>query len=208
MFSGIVEAQAPILNITQSEFTTRFSISRPFIFDDISVGDSVCVDGTCLTVEEVSDAEICFCLGPETLRLTAWGHSSLQAGKLVNLERSLKLNSRVHGHFVTGHVDGVVEIVDIERAGDARWLSLRIPSHLKTYLWTKGSLCLGGVSLTINDVDKNIISVCLIPETLRKTNFASLQVGSKLNIEVDSMARAWVHLQKHSPKGVDLAYDS
>ncbi len=192
MFSGIVECQSPVLKVVPRQGVLEVHIGRPGQFNQLSVGDSVSVNGVCLTIEFYDSEKIVVALAAETLQVTQWDEKSL-LGRTVNLERSLSFGDRVHGHLVTGHVDSLGEVVAIERAGECSKVRLRAPQQLRSYFWKKGSLAVNGVSLTINQVDSlGTIEVCLIPETLKSTNLGSLQEGDKVSIEADNLAKGLV----------------
>lgn len=188
MFSGIVESQAKILGFSPSGSVYRLVIQRPQGFDDIQTGDSICINGVCLTVETFSSSELTFAVGPETLKITGWNSSNPLSGS-VNCERSLRFGDRMHGHLVTGHVDSVARIARIESQSDTLIFEIEVPEQIAPLVWKKGSLALNGVSLTINDVESNRASFCLIPETLKRTNLANIAVGGLLNVEADNLAR-------------------
>ena len=189
MFSGIVEAKAQVLSAESvgSELL-RLTLSRPQDFNDLRTGDSVATDGICLTVERFDDKTMVFALGAETLRVTGWTRESL-LGREVNLERSLKFGDRIHGHLVSGHVDAVGTVVSYRDLGGSVELGVKAPKDLLRFVWKKGSWAINGVSLTINGVQDSVVSHCLIPETLSRTNLGSLRVGERVNLEVDMWAR-------------------
>jgi riboflavin synthase len=211
MFSGIVEAKARLLKFTSENPTNqspcRIIIEKPINFNDLRIGDSIAVNGICLTVEAFDEQGIQFCLGRETLQITGWGESELRA-KPLNLERSMRANERVHGHFVTGHVDTMARVTFLHDLNGCRDLKVELSAELSDYFWRKGSLTINGVSLTINDVSRKVqssearsqerlqISVTLIPETLLRTNLSDLKLGDVVTIEMDQFARALVHLAK------------
>lgn len=200
MFSGIVEAQARIVSVVSEPGLVRIQVERPSSFDDLKPGDSVAVDGICLTVESRLNSHgvgpIQFALAAETLAVTGWTEASLM-GRAVNLERSLRVGDRVHGHFVTGHVDAMGEVISASDDGRSRLLDVLAPASVAPYVWRKGSWALNGVSLTVNEILPSagggvIVKHCLIPETLARTNLRDLQAGSRATIEVDSTARAFL----------------
>lgn len=197
MFAGIVEAKTSIQSLNEQAGTLTIILEKPTSFNDIGIGDSIAVNGVCLTVESFNDKSIQFSLGPETLRVTGWSGLKLQ-GQVLNLERSLRWGDRVHGHVVLGHVDGMAEVVNLQDApGPVRILEFRLLKHdLMAFLWQKGSVTVNGVSLTVNEVNDatDTFSVCLIPETLKRTNLADLQHNHLVTIEVDQWARAY---QRH-----------
>lgn len=195
MFSGIVETQTQVLDAQKEGGLVRILLARPPEFDDLRIGDSVCVNGVCLTVEKFDDSTMSFALGDETLKITGWNQDNLSKA-FVNVERSLRLGDRIHGHIVSGHVDAVGEVVSVSDAGGSRILEIRMPAELKPLVWKKGSWAVNGVSLTVNDVYGDVVSVCLIPETLARTNLGSLQPGMRVNLEADMMARGLIHALK------------
>ena len=200
MFSGIVETTSPVLAADQGDNLLQIYVQRPPSFNDLVVGASIAVDGVCLTVEEFDAGKIRFSLGPETLKITGWLVGGV-IGRVVNLERSLRLQDRIDGHLVTGHVDDTCEIKELGRQSQTQQMTLQLPVALRPYVWSKGSVTLNGVSLTVNATDVQLFSVGLIPETLRRTNLGRLQAGDRVNLEVDNLARGlvhWARLQKES----------
>lgn len=193
MFSGIIEATGVVKSLREDLGVLRVEIEKPIEFNDLRSGDSICVDGVCLTVESFSDGLMRYAIGPETLRVTGWTLGNLQ-NRRVNLERSLKLGDRIHGHIVTGHVDTVGEIARSETAGEALLLTVHFPAEFGKFIWRKGSITVNGVSLTINSATASEFELCLIPETLKRTNLAHLRQGDRVNLEMDSYARGLVHL--------------
>jgi riboflavin synthase len=192
MFSGIIETTVTLMRKEKLDQAERIWINRPADFNDIKIGDSICTNGVCLTVEGFDEKQIQFCLGLETLTLLK-NSLSLWEKYPINLERSLRLGDRVHGHLVTGHADGVAKVVSSQPDGDVWILIVEVPEgHLK-YFWKKGSACVNGVSLTINEIERNRLSFCLIPETLHVTNLKFFQVGDFINIESDYLAKAYIH---------------
>ena len=197
MFSGIVEALSDILKIENKNTNNgvvRIFVSKPVHFNDIKVGDSICTNGVCLTVESFDDAQIQFCLGYETLTLL--GQNFILWSKYgVNLERSLRYGDRVHGHLVTGHVDSLAEIVKTESEGECWFIDFKVQPQVAKYFWKKGSVCLGGVSLTVNEFQNNIVSVCLIPETIKSTNLSMYKSGDLISVESDYLAKAYLSMK-------------
>jgi len=196
MFSGIVESKAKLLQYTPhdpSHLTAQIKIEKPSDFNDLKNGDSIAVNGICLTVATFDDNVIVFDLGTETLKLCVGVFSSQP--RIYNLERSLKLGDRIHGHMVTGHVDAMAVVSKIAASGASQLLTLQLQNSVHSAMvWRKGSLCVNGVSLTINDVHNEAsvctVEFCLIPETLTRTNLGDLKIGDKVTIEFDQMARA------------------
>jgi riboflavin synthase len=168
--------------------TTRLSIGCRTVTSDATEGVSIAVNGACLTVVERSDEHLAFDVSEETLRRTSF--SRLRAGDPVNLERPLTLSSRLGGHLVQGHVDGVGEVVEIDLADDgSAWISVRAPDRVARYLVDKGSVCVDGVSLTIASRHGVTFGVALIPHTLEVTTLGNAEVGDPLNLEVDVIAK-------------------
>lgn len=188
MFSGIIEAVGTVKDVRAEGHLLRIFVDRPEHFEDLSRGDSVAHDGVCLTLENSDKQTMEFVLAAETLRVTRWTVESLQ-GKRFNLERALCVGSRLHGHIVTGHVDTLSEVCDVREWKGSTVVEVKVPSTDRALIWTKGSICLNGVSLTINDVHDDRLQVCLVPETLRRTNLGDLEVGQVVNVEFDSLAR-------------------
>lgn len=192
MFSGIIESQSRVLAAAQEDRVVRLKVEKPSSFNDLNLGDSISCNGICLTVEAFNSEMMQFALGAETLQVTGWSAASL-LGRSLNLERSLRFGDRIHGHMVSGHVDGLGEIALLDQHGGSLLMTIQIPDQLRPLLWKKGSWAVNGVSLTINSVDKSGVSVCLIPETLKRTNLAELRLGDRVTVEVDMMARGILH---------------
>lgn len=198
MFSGIVEQCTEITDVFAGDQNLKVLVSRPALFDDLNIGDSIAIDGVCLTIEEYNQTKMQFTLAHETLAITGWNASYL-TGKKVNLERSLKLGDRMHGHMLTGHVDCVAEVTEARSQGDNFFLSVNFPIEFKKFIWVKGSITINGVSLTINKVEHNRLQVCLIPETLNRTNLKFLKINDQVNLEMDNWARGLVHFLAMAP---------
>ena len=197
MFSGIIEATSILNVIREAEGGIQVSIKKPNSFNDLNVGDSISVDGVCLTVESFDLNTVQFFIAVETIRVTNWSRAVL-SGKYVNLERALKVDSRLHGHWVTGHVDTVSKVLTKKQVGESLIIQLKMMPGFKKIIWSKGSVTLNGVSLTVNEVTDKHFSVCLIPETLKVTNLKSLEDNDQVNIEFDYMARAVVNFMENS----------
>jgi len=186
MFTGIIESEGTISSLVKKGADTSINILfDQATLDDIKPGDSIAVNGVCLTVEAITNNELSFYLSVESISKIA----DLKLNQKVNLERSLKINERISGHFVFGHVDGVCTITEIvELDGCQRWL-LKAPKELIKYIAKKGSVSLSGVSLTVNSVSDYVFSINLIPFTLSHTTLKYNKAGDKLNIEIDMLAR-------------------
>ena len=184
MFTGIVEATVPLTSIKSQSNALEVGLSRPPFFDDLKAGDSIACDGVCLTLESWDSSTLFFTLGAESLSLLRWTPENLQ-NRLFHLERSLTFGDRVHGHLVSGHVDALTTLVERQSAGDCLLLAFDIPEAHRSQVWRKSSVCISGVSLTVNEVREGRAWVCLIPETLRRTHLGHHSVGAHLNLETD-----------------------
>ena len=184
MFTGIIEAVGPTKAVRSGDQCLQLDIERPSHFDDLKIGDSVACDGICLTIESFDTEKMTFTLGYETLQVTGWTSKNLE-NRSWNLERSLRFGDRVHGHLVSGHVDAMAPVVESYSQGDSWILKAQLPDHLGRYVWKKSSLTLQGVSLTVNSFDGHLAEVCLVPETLKKTNLKMVNVGEQVTIETD-----------------------
>jgi riboflavin synthase len=189
MFTGLIQAVGQVAAIERQESSARLEISSKEIAAQIAQGDSVSINGTCLTVVSFDESKFAVDVMVQTLNLTSTG--SLEVGSAVNLELATRTADRLGGHIVQGHVDGVAEVVAI--SADSQWtrMDLSIPKELMKYVVAQGSICVEGVSLTVGELNDpaDQISVWLIPETLAKTNLSDKQVGDRLNIEVDVLAK-------------------
>ena len=184
MFTGIVEVKSPIIEVFPGDQSLQVQVARPSDFDDIKIGDSIACNGVCLTVESFDEKQMAFTIGYETLQITGWRVEDL-TGKQFNLERSLKFGDRIHGHLVSGHVDASAKLLKKDWAGDCLLLNFSLPVEQRSQVWHKSSVALNGVSLTVNWVEGNEFQVCLVPETLRKTNMDELVEGQQVNLETD-----------------------
>jgi len=205
MFTGLIEAQAKILKIENNVEVTSIEIQRPEFFDDLQKGHSVAVNGVCLTVTNSDPSHsdfIRFDLGAETLAVSAL--DQLKESQFLNLERAMKLGERLHGHIVTGHVDavGVVKKAEFIDKG-CMLISVKLGNR-SNYIWSKGSIVLNGVSLTINQVHDNAFEVCLVPETIEKTNLKELNSGDTINIEYDFMAKGVIRASEIMSQNIEL----
>ncbi len=184
MFTGLIETQGKILSCNLTSLGARFSICAEFSDNTLKIGDSVCVNGACHTVISINDNVFEVETMNETLSKTNF--SKLKVGSIVNLERSLALNSRLDGHFVTGHIDGVGKLISIKKDGFSNVYRIEFDTK---YIIQKGSVALNGVSLTVSAVDKNYFEVSLIPHTLNETNLKDSKVGDLINIELDILSK-------------------
>ena len=189
MFSGIIAAVGRITELTpRNDGTPTVSLSVDaglLDLSDVAIGDSIACNGVCLTVVDRRDKRFCVDVSPETLSCTI----GLDAPGAINLEKALRLADRLGGHLVSGHVDGVGEVLRFDPVGDNRLLEIRAPQSLAKYIARKGSITVNGVSLTTNTVVGASFSINLIPHTLEATTLGSLQAGRKVNLEIDLIAR-------------------
>ncbi|MBI5414315.1 riboflavin synthase [Candidatus Peregrinibacteria bacterium] len=183
MFTGIIEAMAKVLSFEGN----TLQIERPRNYERLHVGQSIAVNGACLSLTKFSRKFLEFTVVPETLSRTNLAHATI-----LNLERALPVNGRFNGHVVLGHGDDVLPIIKIQESFPGRMYSFKIPEKLSPFLVEKGSVALNGVSLTIAKISKKSFSVAIIPQTLAMTNFGSLHISDLVNIEVDSMAKYWL----------------
>ncbi len=187
MFTGIVEELGHVRRIEVHDGHARLEVACDTVLDGAVVGDSIAVDGCCLTITSLPAEAFSADLMAETLRATALG--DLAEGDAVNLERAMRADSRFGGHLVQGHVDAVGEVVAREELPGTVFLSLRVPDHLVGYLVPKGSITVAGVSLTVVDIVEGVVRIGLIPHTLAVTSFGRLDVGDHVNLEADVVAK-------------------
>ena len=186
MFTGIVQAVGHVREVLSESGATRVVIAAGALdLSDVAIGDSIAVDGVCLTVTSLGADAFAVDVSAETLACT----SGFARGQRVNLEKALRLADRLGGHLLSGHVDGVGEIVQVQPVGENRLLGVRVAGDLQKYVARKGSIAVNGVSLTVNEVAGDHVHINLIPHTLSASNLAGLAVGSRVNIEVDLLAR-------------------
>jgi riboflavin synthase len=194
MFTGIVEELGQVLEFQPGSTGARLKVACSAILRDAALGASIAVNGTCLTAVELKPDRFSADLAPETLKRTNLGE--LKTGSAVNLERPLRADGRLDGHFVLGHVDTTAEIVSLTLLGDENWwLRIRVPSEFQRYIVSKGSLAVDGISLTVAAVEEDVVSFTIIPHTYAHTTLHGYHAGSRVNLEVDIMAK---HLEKLS----------
>jgi riboflavin synthase len=186
VFTGLVEEVGRVTSIGEGEML-RLSISAGRVIEDTRAGDSICVNGACLTVGEVDGRTLTFFAMPETLRRTALG--SLAVGSPVNLERAMSAGSRFGGHIVQGHVDGVGEALGVRPEGDAEIWEFGAPEAVLRYCVQKGSVCVDGISLTIVSIGDGTFTVSILPQTRANTNLGELGAGSRVNLEADVIGK-------------------
>ena len=189
MFTGLIGELGSITAIEKSESSAVFTINAPQLISQIAVGDSVAVNGVCLTATSISGTTFTADVMIQTLSLTSL--SGLNLASSVNLELAAQLNSRLGGHMVQGHVDGVASVVGLTPGDKWAQFDITVPPHLAKYIVNQGSICLDGVSLTVGGIDdsNNVVTVWLIPETLAATNLSAKSAGDLVNVEVDVLAK-------------------
>jgi len=188
MFTGIIQSKGSIKEIFSSSDGARLKINTNALdLSDTNVGDSIAVDGVCLTVTELTGSSFTADVSNETLTCTTF--SALKQGKNVNLERSLRVNQGIDGHLVSGHVDGIGAVNSIEKDGDSVRIKIEVQGDIIKYIAKKGSICINGVSLTVNSVENNFFDVNIVPHTLSATTLGDLSLQSNVNIEIDQIAR-------------------
>lgn len=188
MFTGIVEAKGTVYSSTQEDGNLVLMIETPVTFlADGKIGESVSVNGVCLTVIEIGALSFTTEVMDESLRLTTLGQ--LEKGSAVNLERSLRTSDRLGGHIVQGHVDGVGEVESVQKNEGSTDVCITFPKDLARYISKKGAISVNGVSLTVTQVGDSSFCTSLIPHTLEVTNLSDLEQGSEVNLEIDMFAR-------------------
>ena len=186
MFTGLIEDLGEVLDVRRSAEGTRLTVSSS-LAGELSEGDSVAVNGVCLTAAEIDGSSFSADVMNETLRLSSL--AEVAPGAPVNLELPMRVGDRLGGHIVQGHVDGVGTIVEVREDGFARRITIAAPPEVVPYVVRKGSIAVDGISLTVADVDQRSFTVSLIPETLERTNLGLAAAGATVNLEVDVLAK-------------------
>ncbi|MDE0868396.1 MAG: riboflavin synthase [Aquiluna sp.] len=187
MFTGIIEELGTVTGITKQSDALRLTIKGNMVLGDLKRGDSISCSGTCLTAIEIDENGFTADVMMETIKLTSL--MEVVVGDPINLERAMNAQTRYGGHVVQGHIDGVGEFVSRETSENWDWVRIRIPRELLRYVVMKGSITFDGISLTVNEISDDVIGLSLIPETLQVTTLGSKKPGSKVNVEVDVMAK-------------------
>jgi riboflavin synthase len=189
MFTGLIAELGVVTAIEKGESSAVFTINAPQLISEINLGDSVAVNGVCLTATSISGTSFTADVMVQTLSLTSL--SQIAVGSPVNLELAAQLNARMGGHMVQGHVDGVATVKGLTPGDKWAQFDITVPAHLAKYIVNQGSICLDGVSLTVGAIDDatNVVTVWLIPETLERTNLSSKKPGDLINVEVDVLAK-------------------
>ena len=183
MFTGIVEEVGSVVSISSKGMAVR----AERVMSDLKLGDSIAINGACLTAVSLSDSGFSVDLSPETMRRTSLG--DLAAGGAVNLERALSASDRMGGHIVQGHVDGTGRITSTREDGDSIILRVRAPKRMMPYIVEKGFIAVDGISLTVVKVGTSSFTLSVIPYTLRNTNLETLSIGARVNLEADILAK-------------------
>jgi len=209
LFTGIIEEVGKVRSLRRQAESAILVVEARAVGAELKPGDSVAVNGACLTVTERKGNGFSCDLSPETLQRTTLGEA--HRGMAVNLERPLSLGSRLGGHFVQGHVDGIGRLVSRAPWGDGSVLTVEFPAELERYLVHKGSVAIDGISLTIASLKGTAFSVAVIPFTLKMTNLGGLQIGSPVNLEVDILGKYverffQLGLAADRPSGLNVAY--
>jgi riboflavin synthase alpha subunit len=186
MFTGLIEAVGEVVDARSTAGGIHLRI-RTGLSGELTPGDSLAVNGVCLTVTIAERGEVHADVGPETARITTLG--SLQRAQPVNLERPLRADARFGGHFVQGHVDGTGALEEVRQEQDARWLTIAFPAALAPYLVRKGSVAVDGISLTVAGLDETRFDVMIIPFTWDHTNLKALKAGDRVNLECDMIGK-------------------
>lgn len=200
MYTGIVQAVRPLLEVTSYPGHNQFTIDlTPALLDELKIGASVSVEGTCLSVTEIDGSRVSFDAMNATLERT--NLRNFRAGQGVNIERSAKMNAEVGGHLMAGHIATTAEIVELSIKDIGAFITFRMPPEWGKYVFPRGFIGVNGCSLTVAEVHDNVVTINLIPETLRQTTFASYHTGELLNIEVDHQTMVLVDVVERTIKG-------
>src|SRR3989338_577953 len=187
MFTGLIEEVGVVKEISNKGDNLRLTLAANKIMDDMSMGSSIAIDGTCLSVVKYTNKTFEVDVSEETVKKTTIG--GFKSGRKVNLERALKVGSRLGGHFVTGHIDGIGNITKFDKAVDGAYLSIKAPEDTIKYMVYKGSVAIDGISLTVASVESDSITIALIPHTIEMTNLKEKSIGEKVNIECDIIGK-------------------
>jgi riboflavin synthase len=187
MFTGIIEELGEVKAIEQQQDAIRLTIGASKVLSDLGRGDSISCSGTCLTAIEIDDNGFTADVMLETLKRSSL--SEVKVGDPINLERAMSATTRFGGHVVQGHVDGVGEFVSREKSDNWDWVRIRVPHELMKYVVMKGSITFDGISLTVNEIDGDVVGLSLIPETLTVTTLGYKKPGDKVNVEADVLAK-------------------
>ena len=187
MFSGIIEKTGRISRIERNTDGARLAVSVDSFMDGVKLGDSIALNGTCITVVSFDSSSFESDLSNETLKKTTLGN--LEVGDDCNLEKAMLLNERIGGHLVSGHIDGLGKVESIEKDGESFWFKIKADKQIMKYVVYKGSIAVDGISLTVAECDNSSFSVAIIPHTLECTTLNNKKVDSKVNLEVDMIGK-------------------
>lgn len=187
MFTGIIEEVGTIEGILENNGFTELAIKCSYVLENSKIGDSIAVNGVCLTVKEMGKSYFKADVMGETIDKSTLG--SLRINSRVNLERALRLCDRLGGHMVSGHIDGIGKIIDREEKSDGTWFTITSRREVMKYIIYKGSICIDGISLTVADVDKDMFKVSIIPHTLANTILKDKDINADVNLECDLLGR-------------------
>lgn len=207
MFTGIIENKGKVLRVEFRRQEKKLALELPFDLTEVQLGDSINVNGACLTVVGKKGQTIELDLSPETLQKTTL--AKVKEGDKVNIERALRLSDRLGGHIVTGHIDGIGAITERIQERDFLHLRIRIPQSVSRYVVQKGSIAIDGISLTVNEYRGEEISLTLIPYTLEKTTLINKKVGDEVNVEADILGKyveKMLNREGEKAKGIDLSF--
>lgn len=199
MFTGIIEERGKIIAMNHHHNISRLTFSAKVVLGDVKLGDSIAVNGVCLTVTEFGDDYFKADLMPETLKRT--GFDQYQVGTLVNLERALRIGDRLGGHMVSGHIDGEAKLLRVDDLGDIRELTFELKDSHEGLIIPKGSIAIDGISLTIISVTDRSFKVGIIPHTFENTNLEKLKLGGRVNIEFDMIGK-YIKAQQQERKSL------
>ena len=202
MFTGIVQKTGRLASLTRRGTGYVLMVEADHSWDDLKIGESIAVNGVCLTLTQWSSNTLSFDVSPETVNRSTLAH--LPVGSVLNLERALRPLDRMGGHFVLGHVDGVGEVAFVKKETDFYRFGFRIPDNLLKYIAVKGSIAVDGISLTVAKKEFSLVEVAVIPHTFEVTNLRTLRPGDKVNVEVDVIARYLEALLKKEQRLIDM----
>lgn len=209
MFTGLIEAEGTVKAIEKGEKSSRLTIEAADILTDSKIGDSISTNGVCLTISNMNNSRFTADVMAETIRRSNLGN--LKIGEKVNLERALRLQDRLGGHIVSGHIDGIGEILNLQKEDNAVWITIKTDGDILRYIVEKGSIALDGVSLTVAYVDDKCFKVSIIPHTAKETILLKKFKGSMVNIECDVLSKYVEKLlnldaEKKQNKKIDLEF--
>ncbi len=207
MFTGIIEGKGKVIRIEPKSQGMKLTLELSIHLTEVQLGDSININGACLTVVEKRGQTVSLDLSSETLQKTVLGE--LKEGDQVNFERALKLSDRIGGHIVTGHIDGIGVITEKRKQGDFIHLRMRVPKSVSRYVVQKGSIAIDGISLTVNECENEEIRMTLIPYTLEKTTLIDKKVGARVNVETDIIGKyveKMINQRDEKSKGMDLSF--